>query len=85
MDLDLLVGGGRPGSSRRPARPGSAEAARLYRRITAQAPRRPRWPRPPASSRWPAGLVAAAAAAALVVANLSGQVRAGSGGRLGSR
>jgi hypothetical protein len=78
MDLDMLVAGADPARHADLPGPDSAEAAHLYRRITAPAPRRRRM-RPPAQAV-PAGLVAAAAAAALLLANLPGSPGPGSPG-----
>ena len=77
MDLDLLVAGADPARHAELPCPDSAEAARLYRRITAPAPWRPRVrPRAPVVV---AGLVAAAAAAVLLIVNLPGPGSTGPG------
>jgi hypothetical protein len=79
MDLDMLVAGADPARHADLPGPDSAEAARLYRQITAPAPRRRRM-RPPGAVA-AAGLVAAAASAALLLTNLAGSPGPGSAGR----
>jgi hypothetical protein len=79
MDLDMLVAGADPARHADLPGPDSAEAARLYRRITAPAPRRRRM-RPPALAV-AAGLVAAAATVALLLVTLPGSAGRGSAGR----
>jgi hypothetical protein len=80
MDLDMLVAGADPARHADLPGPDSAEAARLYRQITAPAPQR-RWMRPPGAVA-ATGLVAAAAAAALLLMmNLAGSPGPGSGGQ----
>ena len=78
MDLDMLVAGADPARHADLPGPDSAEAARLYRQITAPAPRRRRM-RPPGPAV-AAGLVAAAAAAALLLVNFPGSPGPGSAG-----
>jgi hypothetical protein len=78
MDLDMLVAGADPARHADLPGPDSAEAARLYRQITAPAPRR-RWTRPPVPAV-AAGLVAAATAVTLLLVNFAGSPRPGSTG-----
>jgi hypothetical protein len=75
MDLDMLVAGADPARHADLPGPDSTEASRLYRQITAPAPRRRRM-RPPVAVA-AAGLVAAATAAALLAVNLPGSPGAG--------
>lgn len=70
MDLDMLVAEADPARDADLPGPDSAEAARLYRQITARPPRRGSMPRPGLAVA--AGLVAMAVAAALVALNLPG-------------
>jgi hypothetical protein len=78
MDLDMLVAGADPVRHADLPGPDSAEAARLYRQITASAPQRRRM-RPPVLAV-AAGLIAAAAAAAVLLVNFPGSPRPGSTG-----
>jgi hypothetical protein len=79
MDLDMLVAGADPARHADLPGPESTEAARLYRQITAPAPRRRRM-RPPVAVA-AAGLVAAAAAAALLLMNFPGSLGPGGAGQ----
>ena len=79
MDLDMLVAEADPARHADLPGPDSAEAARLYRQITAPAARRSRM-RPPGAVA-AAGLVAAAAAAALLLMNFTGSPGPGSPGQ----
>ena len=79
MDLDMLVAEADPARHADLPGPDSAEAARLYRQITAPAARRRRM-RPPGAVA-AAGLVAAAAAAALLLMNFTGSPGPGSTGQ----
>ena len=82
MDLDMLVAEADPARHADLPGPDSAEAARLYRQITAPAARRSRM-RPPGAVA-AAGLVAAAAAAALLLMNFTGSPGPGSAGQDGA-
>ena len=79
MDLDMLVAGADPARHADLPGPDSAEAARLYCQITARAPRRRRTR--PAVSAVVTGLVVAAAATALLLANLPGSTGRSSTGQ----
>ena len=83
MDLDMLVAGADPARHADLPGPDSAEAARLYRRITTRAPRRRRTR--PAVSTVVTGLVVVAAATALLLVNLPGSADRSSTGQGGAR